>query len=288
MAPCDERESSHKKLVFVSHWSDNAEQARTLMKELSDSLEHSGCEFFLAEEHIKPGSEWENTIKAKLRCSDAFVVLCSRNTLDRYWVGLEVGAAWVLGKPIYPVRLEGEPKNFPEPLASRQVYDAQRQDPAQQTGAVLHFLDSLAADLAKPSRSHSDGELVKRINAILDDVKEDFRRIREGQATEKITVRGHETVELTRTYLELTNEGNKRQLGDAWELLWRKYDLISKMWDRQKNWNDAEAEVADLDRKLTQLLSEMRLHCLVREDLARSVPELRPFLGRFVEFIVRE
>lgn len=97
--PSNEGEPSHKKLVFVSHWRDSAEQARTPTKELSDSLEKRGCEFFLAEEHIKPGSEWENTVKEKLRRADAFVVLCSKNTLDRYWVSLEIGAAWVLGKP---------------------------------------------------------------------------------------------------------------------------------------------------------------------------------------------
>ena len=266
----------------------HAEQAKTFMKGLSDRLENSGCEFFLAEEHIKPGSEWEDTIKAKLRCSDAFVVLCSKNTLDRYWIGLEIGAAWVLGKPIYPVRLEGGPETYPEPLAGRQVYNARRQDSAEQTGAVLHFLDSLAAELAKPPYSHSGGELVNRINASLNDVKKDFRRVRERQPTQKITVHGHETVELTQTYLELTNEGNKRQLGNAWELLWRKYELVSGMWDREQNWSDGEAEMAELDWKLTQLFPEMRFHCVIREDLAQSNPELRPFIGKFVEFIVRE
>ncbi len=187
-----------------------------------------------------------------------------------------------------PVRLDEEPKELPQPLASRQVYDARRPDSARRSNAVVQFLDNLAGELARPSPLHSNAELLNRIDGTLNDVKDDFKRIRQDQHEQKIHIRGAETVELTETYLLLTNEENKRQLGSLWEPLWQKYELVSVMWDRQRDWQAFEARLSDVDARIMQLLPEMRRPCRVSEDLARTVPELGPFVGKLVEFVVRQ
>lgn len=275
------------KLIFVSHWSEDLEAAETITKGLSDCLPNI-CEFFLAEHHHKPGTDWVQSIKENLRRADAFVVLCSRDSLARDWVRLEIGAAWALGKPIYPVRLEEEPKYLPEPISNLHAYDAQRyKGSALQSEAVLSFLKNLADDLAKPFRAEDCSELVNRINATLKDVKDDFKLIREDKPPQKLTFTGSETNELTRTFLELTNHDNKMKLGDFWELLWQKYEIVRSMWDPQKNWQDFETQWSDLDVKLRQLFPEIRFTRQIDPELSRVVPELQTHLGKLVELIVR-
>jgi nucleoside 2-deoxyribosyltransferase len=275
------------KLVFVSHWTEDFEAAETITKELLNGLTNR-CQFFLAEHHVKPGADWVRDIRENIRRADAFVVLCSKNSLARDWVRYEIGAAWALGKPIYPVRLEEEPKDLSEPLSNRQIYDAQRKDSALRSKAVLSFLEELADDLADPFSAESCSDLLHKINNTLKDVKDDFKLIREDKTPQKITIIVGETKELTRTFVELTNDDNKKKLGKVWDPLWQKYDLVRNMWDRNKNWLDFETQWSDLDVKLWQIFPEIRIPHRIDQELLRVVPELKPYDGKMVEFIVRD
>ena len=275
------------KLVFVSHCTDDFEAAERITNELLSHLSNR-CQFFMAEHHVKPGAEWVRDIKENLRRADAFVVLCSKKSLARDWVRYEIGAAWALGKLIYPVRLEEEPKDLSEPLSGYQIYDARRKDSALQSKAVLNFLKELGDDLAAPFSAESCSDLLQKINNTLNDVKDDFKLIREDKTPQKLTFSDAETKELTRTFIELTSEDNKTKLGKVWDPLWQKYELVRNMWDRNRNWQEFEVQWSRLDVKLWELFPEIRIPCRIDEDLWRVLPALKPYAGKLVEFIVRE
>ncbi|WP_020587546.1 toll/interleukin-1 receptor domain-containing protein [Desulfobacter curvatus] len=274
------------KFVFVSHHTEDFEAAERITNEQLSHLSNR-CRFFMAEHHLKPGAKWVRDIKENLRRADAFVVLCSKKSLARDWVRYEIGAAWALGKPIYPVRLEEEPKEFSEPLSGYQIYDARRKDSTLQSKAVLNFLKELGDDPA-PFSAESGSALLKKINDTLNDVKNDFKLMREGGTPQKLTFSGAETKELTRTFIELTNEDNKTKLGKVWDPLWQKYELVRNMWDRNRNWQEFEVQWSRIDVELWEFFPEIHIPCLINEDLWRVLPALKPYAGQMVEFIMRE
>ncbi len=281
------------KLVFVSHCTEDSEAAEIVAKGLADHL-HDDCQFFLAKD-INPGAEWIHQIRDHLRRAEALVVVISKDSLNHPWVGIEVGAAWVLGKRIIPIRLDDLPehKDLPEPLRQHQIYDARRNSITDKSAAVKTLLQQFANDLTEPFNAEHRTELVHRINETLKTVKDDFQRIRNDQRHQSIHVTPNgETEELSRTFLELTSNNNKMLLGeDLWEPLWQKYEAVRVMWDRAKDWNSFEAHWAAQDRKIEQLMPQIpehRFHRRIDEKLVQSMPELAPYEGSMAELIIRD
>jgi len=68
-------------------------------------------------EVLSAGEDWESKLKGELSKCNIIVVLLSSNSITSGWVLSELGAAWVLNKPIIPVTTHSEllsqiPMNF--------------------------------------------------------------------------------------------------------------------------------------------------------------------------------
>jgi hypothetical protein len=79
--------------VFISHAGTDTWVARQLQRHIGAS----GADTFLDEGDIYVGDDFENVLLANLRSSNEVLVLLTPWALQRKYVWLEVGAAWVLG-----------------------------------------------------------------------------------------------------------------------------------------------------------------------------------------------
>jgi hypothetical protein len=90
-------------LVFISH----STKDRWIAKQLAKQIEEKGLKFgikvFLDERDIKSGESIPETIRKKIRACNEFLVLLSRNSINRPWVLIEIGGAWQLGKHIVAI-----------------------------------------------------------------------------------------------------------------------------------------------------------------------------------------
>src|SRR5437870_4134664 len=90
-------------LVFVSH----STKDRWIARQIAKLLEGSGKDFsiktFLDERDIKVGDSIPDSIRTNIQQCNEFLVLLTRNSLDRPWVLIEISAAWGHGKRIIAI-----------------------------------------------------------------------------------------------------------------------------------------------------------------------------------------
>jgi len=79
------------KKVFISHSSKDL----WVTKQIQIRLKSIGLKTFLDEENIGIGDDFEKVILKELRASDELVVLLTPWALERPYVWLEIGAAWM-------------------------------------------------------------------------------------------------------------------------------------------------------------------------------------------------
>ena len=77
--------------VFVSH----ATADKWLAKTLCEKIEHTGATTFRDDRDIDGGDDIPDRIRGEIKRSKEMVVLLTPASLNRAWVLLEVGAAWV-------------------------------------------------------------------------------------------------------------------------------------------------------------------------------------------------
>jgi hypothetical protein len=130
MPPTDRQAPPSRKLVFVSHISEEAGVADWLKETLNrDFLQI--FEVFVSSdtESIDAGDDWFESVRSGLERAQVLIVLCSRASVLRPWVNFELGAAWMRGTPIVPVCHSGmTPGNLPSPLSKRQALDLRDPD----------------------------------------------------------------------------------------------------------------------------------------------------------------
>jgi hypothetical protein len=95
--------------VFVSYSVKDKELAGHIKKCLE---EYFGLQIFLAHNDISPATEWEPEIVEKLRTTDLFVILLSKNSLNSVFVNQEIGMALAWKKKIIPVSLDNTTNPF--------------------------------------------------------------------------------------------------------------------------------------------------------------------------------
>jgi hypothetical protein len=78
---------------------------------------------FLDEKDIEGGDSIPGSIRKNIRKCNEFLVLLSRNSKDRPWVLIEIGAAWVLGKRIIAIINNVAPHEMPEVIAPHKAID---------------------------------------------------------------------------------------------------------------------------------------------------------------------
>ena len=101
-------------LVFISH----STKDRWIARQIAYLLEKRGSEFgvttFLDERDILVGDSIPDAIRKCFRNCNEFLVLLSRNSIDRPWVLIEISAAWGHSKRIVAVIDKVTPEEMPE------------------------------------------------------------------------------------------------------------------------------------------------------------------------------
>src|SRR2546423_887830 len=87
------------RLVFVSHSGADTWVAR----KIADEISSAGAQSFLDEADIDVGAEFEEDIREFLDAADELVVLFTPWALQRPYVWVEIGGAWIRRIPIVVV-----------------------------------------------------------------------------------------------------------------------------------------------------------------------------------------
>lgn len=108
-------------LVFISHSTKDRWIARQAAK-LIEGRGH-GIKTFLDEKDIEGGESIPESIRQNIQRCHEFLVLLSRNSIDRPWVLMEIGAAWALEKRIIAITDKVTPEEMPDIIAPYKAID---------------------------------------------------------------------------------------------------------------------------------------------------------------------
>jgi hypothetical protein len=110
-------------LVFISH----STKDRWIAKQIANVIEEKGRPYeiktFLDEKDIEGGESIPESIRRNIQDCSEFLVLLSRYSIDRPWVLIEIGAAWVLGKRIVAIVDKVSPEEMPDVIAPYKAID---------------------------------------------------------------------------------------------------------------------------------------------------------------------
>ena len=112
-----------KKLVFISHITEESELAQMLSEEIKKSY-LGMLDIFVSSdgESLPAGGRWLDMIDNALTNSAIQISLCSPQSIKRPWINFEAGASWIRRIPVIPVCHSGLTKNqLPIPLAMLQA-----------------------------------------------------------------------------------------------------------------------------------------------------------------------
>jgi hypothetical protein len=99
--------------VFLSHSHKDrwiARQCARLIEEAAKPIVH----VFFDDKDIEGGESIPDSVRTGIEKCDEFVVLMSRYSISSTWVLAEMGAAWVLRKPIIAIVDKIGPKELPD------------------------------------------------------------------------------------------------------------------------------------------------------------------------------
>jgi hypothetical protein len=108
--------------VFLSH----AHKDRWIAKQCARLIEEAGrphVKVFFDEKDIEGGQSIPDSVRTGIEKCDEFVVLLSRDSKDRPWVLIEMGAAWGLRRPIIAIIDKIGPKEMPDILSPYKAID---------------------------------------------------------------------------------------------------------------------------------------------------------------------
>ena len=95
-------------LAFISHSSEDT----WIAKKLSLDCEKAGIDTFLDETQIAIGARFEEDILEALKRADELIVLMTPWAMERPYVWLEIGAAWLRGSPMVVILAGLSATNF--------------------------------------------------------------------------------------------------------------------------------------------------------------------------------
>ncbi|HEX6114515.1 MAG TPA: toll/interleukin-1 receptor domain-containing protein [Geminicoccaceae bacterium] len=121
-------------LVFISHSTKDRWIARQMASIIESRGRRYGIGTFLDERDIEGGDSIPETILAKLRDCQEFVILLSPQSVTRQWVLVELGAALGLQKHIVPIIHNVAPTDIPDII---------RLTKAHELNDFEHYLDEL-------------------------------------------------------------------------------------------------------------------------------------------------
>jgi hypothetical protein len=114
-----------KKLVFISHITEESELAKILSEEIKKSYLGMLDTFVSSDgESLPAGGRWLDMIDQALTQSAIQISLCSPQSIKRPWINFEAGASWIRKIPVIPLCHSGLVKSaLPIPLAMLQAAD---------------------------------------------------------------------------------------------------------------------------------------------------------------------
>ena len=119
--------------IFISHSNNDNVIVDNLISAINDSY----VELFLAHRDIDGGEEWKNVIRTKIRDCNGLVALVTSDFYKSEYTSQEVGAAWVLNKPILAIRVDKtEPKGF---ITEKQWITYNSAYPHKTSGEIVKF-----------------------------------------------------------------------------------------------------------------------------------------------------
>jgi hypothetical protein len=110
-------------LVFISHSTKDHWIAKQMAHLIEEKGRRLGVRVFLDAKDIEGGDSISEVIREHLLSCNELMVLMSRYSVDRPWVLIEMGAAWVLGKRIVAVTDKVSPEEMPDIVAPHKAMD---------------------------------------------------------------------------------------------------------------------------------------------------------------------
>lgn len=92
--------SNRVRQIFLSYASRDRDRALALARRLR---QEPGLKVFVSDDDLAVGDDIGAKMRSALRDSDAIVALVTRSYLESDWTGAELGAAWMLDKPVVAV-----------------------------------------------------------------------------------------------------------------------------------------------------------------------------------------
>lgn len=119
-----------KKLVFISHITEESELAKILSEEIKSSFLGLLDTFVSSDgESLPAGGRWLDSIDTALTNSAIQISLCSPQSITRPWINFEAGASWIRRIPVVPLCHSGLSKSgLPIPLVMLQGADLDNVD----------------------------------------------------------------------------------------------------------------------------------------------------------------
>lgn len=110
-------------LVFISHSEKDRWIAKLMAALIEEKCQAYSAETFLDEKDIAGGESIPESIRKNIQECSEFLVLLSRYSIDRPWVLIEIGAAWVLGKRIIAITDKVIPEEMPDIITPYKAID---------------------------------------------------------------------------------------------------------------------------------------------------------------------
>ncbi len=113
------KEDKEIKNIFISHITEEKEIALILKDWIQDTF-FEKIEVFVSNDTdcITVGDIWLDRIKDSIDKSDLLIAICSKVSMPRPWINIEIGCAWAKDIPIMPICHSGITKsNLPSPVS---------------------------------------------------------------------------------------------------------------------------------------------------------------------------
>jgi TIR domain-containing protein len=110
-------------LVFISHSHSDRWIAKQIAGLIAAKGRRHGLETFLDEKDIEGGDAIPQAVLKSIKGCDEFLVLLTRNSIERPWVLVEIGAAWALEKRIVAIIDKVAPQEMPDIITPFKAID---------------------------------------------------------------------------------------------------------------------------------------------------------------------
>ena len=136
--------------VFISHSSKDEYFVKSLAQ-LFVAVGDNGVIFTSVDgTKMKPGAHFNEILVSEISDSDVFIAILSEDSINSFYVAVEIGARWGSRKDIIPIMINGlSPERIKAPLSSIHAVDSKSQ------AELSDLIENIAAKVGYASESHS-------------------------------------------------------------------------------------------------------------------------------------